>query len=61
MSLEQLNQQQELAIQKLSTLSTIIGPSSPPSYLMLYNALQQALDMINEIVDHRVQEKQPKY
>lgn len=56
MTLAELQHQQDLAITKLANFAKIIGPTSPPSYLMVYNALQAALDQLNALVDIRSQQ-----
>lgn len=60
MSLPQLLQQQEIAITKVSKFATIVGAGAPPSYVAIYNALQEALNVLNNMIDNRSQQKKRK-
>jgi hypothetical protein len=52
MSLNELNKQRDILLQKISMLSTL-GINSSPTINALYKAHQQAYDHLNEIIDNR--------
>lgn len=53
MSMQDLAHQQDIALNKMSTLSRMLSPASPPQYLMLYDALHHALSTITHYMDQR--------
>lgn len=57
MSVSQLARQQELAIDKVAKLHTMMGASASPSLINIYGALQQALRDLNALIDNRATQK----
>jgi hypothetical protein len=53
MSVSQLSRQQELAIDKISKLHSMMGAAASPSLINIYGALQQALKDLNGLIDNR--------
>lgn len=59
MTVQQLSRQQELVIDKMSTLSKIMGGATPTIHHM-YSALEVALQDISNLVEHRSAKKPRK-
>jgi hypothetical protein len=57
MSVSQLARQQELAIDKISKLHTMMGAQASQSLINIYGALQQALKDLNALIDNRSAQK----
>lgn len=57
MSLSQLARQQEIVIDKVSKLHTLMTIGATPSIQNIYAALQIALKDLNALIDNRAQQK----
>lgn len=51
MTTPQLVEQRELIMDRLSAMIDFLGPDNSPSMIMMYNALQQALTDLNQLID----------
>lgn len=52
MTMQELTRQHELVMTRIVQIQSMLGPTSAPSLTMMHNALQQALQQLNHIMDN---------
>lgn len=57
MSVSQLARQQEIVIDRLNKLYSMMGSIGTPSMRMMYNSLQVAMQDLSKLIDARTQQK----
>lgn len=53
MSLGELTRQQDLMIQKISAIQSLMGANASPLVLAMYSALQKGFDDLNKMIEAR--------
>jgi len=53
MSLGELTKQQDLLIQKISAVQSLMGAQASPSIMAMYSALQKGFDDLTKLIEER--------